>query len=277
MLRKKLAVLCGVMILSMGAAVSVNAEEATETVTEVTTEAAEEAENVIETIVLQIEGIDPINVANTAKLDITAVSVELGEEEGTADVTMIGKNGVTYEFKKVNYADMQDPQLVVEGAFAYIKYTGIASEKERSIGQTGELEYEESVELFAIDEVYMRAEPNSDAEIVGVINRGDAIEVLGETASHYHVKKDDVVGYSARSCISEDEQEAIAAVQAEEAALEAIRQAEAAAAAQQAAQNSAAGSAKTEVKRQKFDDCDGSGHGYYLITYSDGSTGIIEY
>ena len=32
-----------------------------------------------------------------------------------------------------------------------------------------------------------------------------------------------------------------------------------------------------EVKRQKFDDCDGSGHGYYLITYSDGSTGVIEY
>ena len=32
-----------------------------------------------------------------------------------------------------------------------------------------------------------------------------------------------------------------------------------------------------EVGRQAFDDCDGSGHGYYLITYSDGSTAIEEY
>ena len=32
-----------------------------------------------------------------------------------------------------------------------------------------------------------------------------------------------------------------------------------------------------EVNREKFDDCDGSGHGYYEITYSDGSTEIVEY
>ena len=34
---------------------------------------------------------------------------------------------------------------------------------------------------------------------------------------------------------------------------------------------------KTEVSRQKVDDCDGSGHGYYVITYSDGSTAYEEY
>ncbi len=34
---------------------------------------------------------------------------------------------------------------------------------------------------------------------------------------------------------------------------------------------------KTEVSRQKVDDCDGSGHGYYIITYSDGSTAYEEY
>lgn len=32
-----------------------------------------------------------------------------------------------------------------------------------------------------------------------------------------------------------------------------------------------------EVSRQDMPDCDGSGHGYYIITYSDGSTGIEEY
>lgn len=34
---------------------------------------------------------------------------------------------------------------------------------------------------------------------------------------------------------------------------------------------------KTEVRREDFPDCDGSGHGYYEIHYSDGSTEIEEY
>ena len=34
---------------------------------------------------------------------------------------------------------------------------------------------------------------------------------------------------------------------------------------------------KKEVSRVKYDDCDGSGHGYYEITYSDGSVKIKEY
>lgn len=295
MLRKKAAVLLGAVIISIGAAASAQAEESTEAlkaeaVTEAESSAEQETEllqdeeaakaeeteaaRIPEVIVVQIEDGEPVEIANTAGLAIAAVSVEPGEEEGTVDVTMAEKNGITYEFKKVNCADMQDPQLVMDGAFAYITYTGLASGKERSVGQTGELEYEKPAELFAVDEVYIRAESDSDSEIVGVINRGDAIEVLGETSTHYKVKKDDVVGYSVRKCISEDEQDAIAAVQAEEAAREAIRQAEAAAAAQRAAAQS---SSKKEVKRQKFDDCDGSGHGYYLITYSDGSTGIQEY
>lgn len=60
--------------------------------------------------------------------------------------------------------------------------------------------------------------------------------------------------------------------------------ADAAAAAAEAAVRAAAEAAasggdgeRTEVSRQKYDDCDGSGHGYYEITYSDGSTKIEEY
>lgn len=34
---------------------------------------------------------------------------------------------------------------------------------------------------------------------------------------------------------------------------------------------------KTEVSRVNYPDCDGSGHGYYEVTYSDGSTAVIEY
>lgn len=43
------------------------------------------------------------------------------------------------------------------------------------------------------------------------------------------------------------------------------------------AQAAAAAQPVTEVSRQAYDDCDGSGHGYYEITYSDGSVRYEEY
>lgn len=233
------------------------------------TAAAQEKE-VLETVILQIEDEEPIEIANTAQLDIQAVSVEK-QEDGTLHVTMDAKDGQEYEFVDVKYDQMADPELIVEGDYAFIKYTSLTSGKERTIAQTGEKTYEEPVELFAVDDVYIRSEPSDEGEILGVINRGDAIEVLGETATHYQVKKGDVTGYTVRKCISEDEQEALAAVKAEEAAQASLRAAEAA---QQSAPQQ---SSVYEVKRQRFDDCDGSGHGYYKITYSDGSTAIEEY
>lgn len=281
------AVSLGMSLPSVGYAAET--EDMTETVYETETDVlaeaavvpdAEENAEILDTISITVGEGEPIGIANTAGLGITAASVELLEDESLINITMVSNDGKQYEFREVPYEQLLDPELVEEGAFAFIKYTSLASGKERSIGQTGELTYSEPVELFAIDDVYIRSEADDDAEILGVISRGDAISVLGETATHYIVQKDDVTGYTVRRCISEDEQDAIAAVQAEEAAREAIRiaqeQAAAQAAAAQAAQQSG-GSSKQEVKRQKFDDCDGSGHGYYLITYSDGSTATQEY
>ncbi len=37
------------------------------------------------------------------------------------------------------------------------------------------------------------------------------------------------------------------------------------------------GEERTEVRREKYDDCDGSGHGYVEIYYSDGSMETEEY
>lgn len=72
----------------------------------------------------------------------------------------------------------------------------------------------------------------------------------------------------------QDAEEAAAAQQAAEAAAQQAAE-QAAQQASQSAGSTAGG--KTEVSRQAYDDCDGSGHGYYEITYSDGSTAIEEY
>lgn len=43
------------------------------------------------------------------------------------------------------------------------------------------------------------------------------------------------------------------------------------------ANESSAEGGRTVVGRQTVDDCDGSGHGYYIISHSDGTTEYEDY
>ena len=140
-------------------------------------------------------------------------------------------------------------------------------------------------------DVYMREAADKAAKAGTVLATGKEITVLGEEGDWYQVKVDDKEGYVVKKYITDSKEEAEAAAKAKQDAEEAAAAQQAAeAAAQQAAEQAAqqaaqqasqsAGSTaggKTEVSRQAYDDCDGSGHGYYEITYSDGSTAIEEY
>lgn len=141
--------------------------------------------------------------------------------------------------------------------------------------------------MYVSGDVYMREAADKDAKAMTVLVTGKEITVLGEEGDWYQVKVDDKEGYVVKKYITDSKEEAEAAAKAKqeaEAAAAAQQAAEAAAqqaaeqAAQQAAQQpSQSAGGKTEVSRQAYDDCDGSGHGYYEITYSDGSTAIEEY
>ncbi len=141
--------------------------------------------------------------------------------------------------------------------------------------------------MYVSGDVYMREAADKDAKAVTVLATGKEITVLGEEGDWYQVKVDDKEGYVVKKYITDSKEEAEAAAKAKQDAEEAAAAQQAAeAAAQQAAEQAAqqasqsAGSTaggKTEVSRQAYDDCDGSGHGYYEITYSDGSTAIEEY
>lgn len=133
---------------------------------------------------------------------------------------------------------------------------------------------EEPKDMYALDDVYLRVDMDPEAEALAVVNRGSQLTVTATDGEWCRVSADGQEGYILKKFLTESEEEAQSAVAAEEAARQAEEEA-AAAAAQQAAQNQ--GSGKTEVSRQNFDDCDGSGHGYTLITYSDGSTETVEY
>ena len=178
------------------------------------------------------------------------------------------KNGSTQETAKETQTQTQ-AETQTETASETEKATETESETDKA-EKAAETEAKEKT-MYVYGDVYMREAADKDAKAVTVLATGKEITVLGEEGDWYQVKVDDKEGYVVKKYITDSKEEA-------EAAAKAKQDAEAAAAAQQASQSagSTAGG-KTEVSRQAYDDCDGSGHGYYEITYSDGSTAIEEY
>ena len=207
------------------------------------------------------------------------------KEENAAGITLTGEDGAVHVFPDADATAMTEPVLVKDHGFLYIQYKN-AEGKEKEAAETAEeVEFDQPETMYVVNDVYIREEANGDSEALAVASLGQEIRVIGATPKWYKVEQGEVTGYIARSFLSKDKESADAAVKAEEAAQ---AQAAAAAAAQQAAaqqaaaqasagQSSAAPQGKYEVSRQAYDDCDGSGHGYYEITYSDGSTAREEY
>ena len=195
-------------------------------------------------------------------------------------------NGSTQETAKETQTETQTQS---ETQTETASETEKATETERETAKAEKAAETEAKEktMYVSGDVYMREAADKDAKAVTVLATGKEITVLGEEGDWYQVKVDDKEGYVVKKYITDSKEEAEAAAKAKQDAEDAAAAQQAAeAAAQQAAEQAAqqasqsAGSTaggKTEVSRQAYDDCDGSGHGYYEITYSDGSTAIEEY
>ena len=127
--------------------------------------------------------------------------------------------------------------------------------------------------MYVVSDVYIRQTADASSEAVAVAHLGDEVTAVPEDGKWCKVKLGDKGGYVVKDYLTDSKEEADQAVKSEEAAKAAAE------AAAQAAQPQAApsGGGVYEVSRQAFDDCDGSGHGYYEITYSDGSVRTEEY
>ena len=202
------------------------------------------------------------------------------ESEGiVTGLTLTGEDGEVHVFADADVTAMTDPVLVKDNGFLYIEYKNAEGKDKEAAETADEVEFDKEVTMYVVNDVYVRAEANGDSEALAVASLGQEVTVTGAAPKWYKVVMGETTGYIARSFLSKDKESADAAVKAEEAA-----QAQAAAAAaQQAAsqassgQSAAAPQGKYEVSRQAYDDCDGSGHGYYEIIYSDGSTAREEY
>lgn len=269
--------------------VSTELESESETETETETEAAPDVEvkqdgKTIVTLKNESGYVVKEALAGTTETaeEETETETAAEKEENVAGITLTGEDGEVHVFPDADVTTMTEPVLVKDHGFLYIQYKN-AEGKEKEVAETAEeVEFDQPETMYVVNDVYIRAEANGDSEALAVASLGQEIRVIGAAPKWYKVEQGEVTGYIARSFLSKDKESADAAVKAEEAAQAQAAAAQQAAAQQAAAQasagqSSAAPQGKYEVSRQAYDDCDGSGHGYYEIIYSDGSTAREEY
>lgn len=207
---------------------------------------------------------------------------EAKDEEKSWELILTEKSGDTHTFSKVEAEQWKEPVLVDEYGFLYVRYQDANGKDQEALETADEKKFDKPITIYVSTNVNIRKAADKDSESLKVAALGEEWKMVAAAPGWFKVEKDSVSGYAYHSYLTEDK----AAV---EAALKAKQEAEAAAAAAAAqAQAEAEAAAEYvepeapqqevyEVSREAYDDCDGSGHGYYEITYSDGSVAYEDY
>lgn len=196
-----------------------------------------------------------------------------------AMVTGCGNNGTSTEAQTESVAETE-AQTETQTELQEETVAETAAETKAEEETPGETESEEAKAepktMYVVSDVYIRQEPDASSEAVAVAYLGDEVTAVDADEKWCKVTLGDKEGYVVKEYLTESKEEAEQAVKSE-AAAKAAAEAQAAAAAQAQQSQGSGGSGRYEVSRQAYPDCDGSGHGYYEITYSDGSVETVEY
>ena len=224
-----------------------------------------------------------------AEAETTEDAAEASDGEKTGmNLILVEEDGTEHTFEGVQVETWTEPTLVNSYEFLYINYKDADGKEQEAAETADERDFDTPVTMYVSSNVHIRKEADQESESLKVAALGEELTVTGAEPGWFKVESGDIKGYVFHSYITEDKEAVDALVQAKQAAeAEAAAQAAAAAAAQAQAEADAAAAAeaesaaqtqeKTEVSRQAYDDCDGSGHGYYEITWSDGSVTYEEY
>lgn len=216
-------------------------------------------------------------------------SKEADDSEETADASKEAKmnlvlteeDGTEHTFQDVTVDKWKDAVLVNSYEFLYINYKDESGKDQEAAETADERTFDDPITMYVSANVHVRKEADKESESLKVAALGDEFKVIAAVPGWFKVENGDDTGYVFHSYLTEDKAAVDALVKAKQEADAAAAQAAAAAAAQAAQQQAAAAAAqpaqKTEVSRQAYDDCDGSGHGYYEITWSDGSVTYENY
>ena len=197
------------------------------------------------------------------------------------DLVLTEEYGTEHTFQDVTVDKWKDAVLVNSYEFLYINYKDESGKDQEAAETADERTFDEPITMYVSANVHVRKEADKESESLKVAALGDEFKVIAAVPGWFKVENGDDTGYVFHSYLTEDKAAVDALVKAKQEADAAAAQAAAAAAAQAAQQQAAAAAAqpaqKTEVSRQAYDDCDGSGHGYYEITWSDGSVTYENY
>lgn len=202
-------------------------------------------------------------------------------KEAKMDLVLTEEDGTEHTFQDVTVDKWKDAVLVNSYEFLYINYKDESGKDQEAAETADERTFDEPIIMYVSANVHVRKEADKESESLKVAALGDEFKVIAAVPGWFKVENGDDTGYVFHSYLTEDKAAVDALVKAKQEADAAAAQAAAAAAAQAAQQQAAAAAAqpaqKTEVSRQAYDDCDGSGHGYYEITWSDGSVTYENY
>lgn len=280
-------------------------------------ETTEEEEKVIEDVKVTLESgevtIKNETEANYTAEYKKQEAAEGQETDAAADeswnLVLTDEEGNAHTFEKVTPDKWTEPSVVEEYGFLYIKYKDSNGKDQEALETAEEKAFEKELTMYVTTDVNVRKEASKDSQSLKVTSLGAEWKAVASVPGWIKVEADGVSGYVFHSYITEDKEKVDALVQEKKAAAEAAAQAAAQAAqaqtsyeepvyqepvqqpAQPAEEPAAAEpapaepapaepaepSAPVEVSRQAYDDCDGSGHGYYEIIYSDGSVAYEEY
>ena len=202
-------------------------------------------------------------------------------KEAKMDLVLTEEDGTEHTFQDVTVDKWKDAVLVNSYEFLYINYKDESGKDQEAAETADERTFDEPITMYVSANVHVRKKADKESESLKVAALGDELKVIAAVPGWFKVENGDDTGYVFHSYLTEDKAAVDALVKAKQEADAAAAQAAAAAAAQAAQQQAAAAAAqpaqKTEVSRQAYDDCDGSGHGYYEITWSDGSVTYENY
>ena len=189
-------------------------------------------------------------------------------KEAKMDLVLTEEDGTEHTFQDVTVDKWKDAVLVNSYEFLYINYKDESGKDQEAAETADERTFDEPITMYVSANVHVRKEADKESESLKVAALGDEFKVIAAVPGWFKVENGDDTGYVFHSYLTEDKAAVDALVKAKQ---------EADAAAAQAAAAAAQPAQKTEVSRQAYDDCDGSGHGYYEITWSDGSVTYENY
>ena len=194
-------------------------------------------------------------------------------KEAKVDLVLTEEDGTEHTFQYVTVDKWKDAVLVNSYEFLYINYKDESGKDQEAAETADERTFDEPITMYVSANVHVRKEADKESESLKVAALGDEFKVIAAVPGWFKVENGDDTGYVFHSYLTEDKAAVDALVKAKQEADAAAAQAEQ----QQAAAAAAQPAQKTEVSRQAYDDCDGSGHGYYEITWSDGSVTYENY